>query len=148
MSEMDEKRDGRGPDSRRRLPPILKEESGWKRGGKAAAFWIVLLLLAIFAWRFFSPEGKDIWNISYSDFIAEVDKENVKKATIYEKTIKGEFKVKITRTDPNSGRTGQYGRYQLYIPFEDPQLLERLRSHNAEVYAQSENLNWGTILLS
>ncbi|MGH8003992.1 MAG: ATP-dependent zinc metalloprotease FtsH [Limisphaerales bacterium] len=109
---------------------------------------MVLLLLAIFAWRFFSPEGKDVWNISYSDFIAEVDKENIKKATFYEKTIKGEFKEKITRTDPNSGHTGSYSRFQLYIPFEDPQLLERLRSHKTEVYAQSENLNWGTILLS
>jgi len=148
MSEKDERRENPGPDGRRRLPPVLKEEPGWKRGGKAAAFWVVLLLLAIFAWRFFSPEGKDVWNISYSDFIAEVDKENVKKATFYEKTIKGEFREKITRTDLNSGRSGNYGRFQLYIPFEDPQLLERLRSHKAEVYAQSENLNWGTILLS
>src|SRR5574339_31597 len=112
MSERDENRESRGPDGRRRLPPILKEEPSWKRGGKAAAFWIVLLLLAIFAWRFFSPEGKDVWNISYSDFIAEVDSKNIKKATFYEKTIKGEFKQKITRTDPNSNRTAQYGRYQ------------------------------------
>jgi len=144
---MDDKKETPRPDGRGR-PTALKEEPSWKRGGKAAAFWIVLLLLAIFAWHFFSPEGKDVWNISYSDFIAEVDKENVKKATFYEKTIKGEFKEKITRTDPNSGRTGNYSRFQLYIPFEDPQLLERLRNHKAEVFAQSENLNWGTILLS
>ncbi len=148
MSEMDEKRESRGPDGRRRKVAPVKEEPGWKKGGKAAAFWIVLLLLAIFAWRFFAPEGKDTWAISYSDFISEVEKENVKKVTFYAKTIKGEFKEKITRTDPASGRTGNFGRFELYIPFEDPQLLERLRSKSAEVYAQSQNLNWGTILLS
>jgi cell division protease FtsH len=148
MSEMDEKRESRGPENRRRTPPPIKEEPGWKKGGKAAAFWIVLLLLAIFAWRFFAPEGKDTWAISYSDFISEVEKENVKKVTFYAKTLKGEFKDKITRTEPNTGRTGNYSRFELYIPFEDPQLLERLRAKGTEVYAQSQNLNWGTILLS
>jgi cell division protease FtsH len=148
MSEMDEKREGRGPEGRRRMPPLLKEEPGWKKGGKAAAFWIVLLLLAIFAWRFFAPEGKDTWAISYSDFIGEVEKGNVKKVTFYDKTLKGEFREKISRTDPASGKAGNFGRFQLYIPYGDLQLLERLRGKGAEVYAQSQNLNWGTILLS
>jgi len=148
VSKLDEKREGKNPDGRRRLPPVFKDESGWKKGGKAAAFWVVLLLLAIFAWRFFSPEGKDDWAISYSEFIAELDKGNVKKVTFYDKNLKGEFKGKVSSIDPRSGRPVVYSRFHMYIPFEDPQLLELLRGKGAEVYAQSQTLNWGTILLS
>jgi cell division protease FtsH len=76
----------------------------------------------------------------------QLEESNVKKVTLVEKDIQGEFVRKISRT--TGKQTGDFGKFELHIPFEDPSLLEKLEAKSVEIDAEPPSTNWSGIVLT
>ena len=93
---------------------------------KNLALWVIIGLLLIALFNLFqNPSGRGPQaNLSYSDFLGEVDSGRVSDVTIQGKTINGHF------TDGRS--------FSTYVPPEDPNLVtslrERGRNHHGSTH--------------
>ncbi|NIM97462.1 MAG: ATP-dependent zinc metalloprotease FtsH [candidate division Zixibacteria bacterium] len=143
----EEKRAGppRRPPPSRRPPERKKEEFRWRKG-RTLLFWAILLLLAITVIQIYSGSKRDAVTITYTEFMQELERSNIKKVTLVEKDIEGEFVSQISKTVGK--RTGSFRKFKLHIPFEDPSLLERLEEKNVEIDAEPPSTNWSGIILT
>ncbi|MFQ6032009.1 MAG: ATP-dependent metallopeptidase FtsH/Yme1/Tma family protein, partial [Candidatus Zixiibacteriota bacterium] len=135
----------RGP-NKRRPPDGKKDEFKWKKASRTLIFWVILLFFSIFLFQYYSRGKGDMASINYTEFMQQLENSNIKKVTLMEKEIEGEFIQKITKTEGN--KTGQYSKFKLHIPFEDPSLLEKLEAKNVEIEAEPQRTNWSGILLT
>ncbi|MCK4385876.1 MAG: ATP-dependent metallopeptidase FtsH/Yme1/Tma family protein, partial [candidate division Zixibacteria bacterium] len=133
------------PSDKRRPPEEKKGEFKWRKG-RTLIFWILLLLLSISLFQYYSRGKRDVVSINYTEFMQQLENSNIKKVNMMEKDIEGEFIQKITKTERN--KTGQYSKFKLHIPFEDPSLLEKLEAKNVEIEAEPQRTNWSAILLT
>ncbi len=138
-------RSNRPPD-RRRPPDEKKGEFRWRKASRTLIFWVILLLLSISLFQYYSRGKGDVVSINYTEFMQQLENSNVKKVIMMEKDIEGEFIQQITKTEGN--KTGQYSKFKLHIPFEDPSLLEKLEAKSVEIDAEPQRTNWSTILLT
>jgi len=90
---------------------------------KNLALWVIIGLLLIALFNLFqNPSGRGPQsNLSYSDFLGEVDSGRVSDVTIQGKTINGHF------TDGRS--------FSTYVPPEDPNLVASLRERGVTITA-------------
>ncbi len=90
---------------------------------KNLALWVIIGLLLIALFNLFqNPSGRGPQsNLSYSDFLGEVDSGRVNDVTIQGKTINGHF------TDGRS--------FSTYVPPEDPNLVASLRDRGVTITA-------------
>ena len=121
-----------------------KDEFQWKKSTKPLFFWLVIVLVLIFFIKFYYSGQTDIAAISYSEFVAQVDKGNVAEAVIIDKNIKGKFIEPYTHIVNNESKS--YNEFKLLIPFEDPKLLDRLEEHNVRIKAEEEPFSWTMLL--
>ncbi len=133
------------PPDRRRPPEGKKEEFKFRKA-KTLIFWIIILLLSVSLFQYYSRGKRDVVSINYTEFMQQLTDSNIKKVTLMEKDIEGEFIRKITKTEGR--KTGQYSKFKLHIPFEDPSLLEKLEAENVEIEAEPQRTNWSGILLT
>lgn len=134
------------PQRKRRPPEGKKEEFKWRKGTRTLIFWVILLLLSISLFQYYSRSKRDVVTITYTEFMQQLEKSNVKKVTLVEKDVQGEFVREISKT---VGRqTGRFSKFELHIPFEDPGLLEKLEAKNVEIDAESPTTNWSGIILT
>ena len=134
-----------GP-GRKRPPDGKKDEFRWKKGTRTLIFWVFLLLVSISLFQYYSRSKRDVLTINYTEFMQQLEESNVKKVTLVEKDIQGEFVRKISRT--TGKQTGDFGKFELHIPFEDPSLLEKLEAKNVEIDAEPPSTNWSGIILT
>jgi cell division protease FtsH len=109
-------------------------------------FWLILLLVSVTLFQIYSASKKDAVTITYTEFLEELEKSNIKKVTFVEKDIEGEFANQITKTVGK--QTGTFSKFQLHIPFEDPSLLEKLEAKEVEIEAEAPSTNWSGIILT
>ncbi|MGI9452071.1 MAG: ATP-dependent zinc metalloprotease FtsH, partial [Geminicoccaceae bacterium] len=90
---------------------------------KNLALWVIIGLLLIALFNLFqNPSGRGPQsNLSYSDFLGEVDSGRISDVTIQGKTINGHF------TDGRS--------FSTYVPPEDPNLVASLRERGVSITA-------------
>ncbi len=143
----EEKRAGppRRPLRPRRPPEGKKDEFRWRKG-RTLLFWAILLLLAITLIQIYSSSKRDAVTITYTEFMQELERSNIRKVTLVEKDIEGEFVNQISKTVGK--RTGSFRKFKLHIPFEDPSLLERLEEKSVEIDAEPPSTNWSGIVLT
>jgi cell division protease FtsH len=134
------------PPDKRRPPEGKKDEFKWKRVSRTLFFWVILLFFSIFLLQYYSRGKGDVVSINYTEFMQQLEDSNIKKVTMMEKDIQGEFIRKITKTEGK--KTEQYSKFKLHIPFDDPSLLEKLEAKNVEIEAKSPSTNWSSILLA
>lgn len=93
----------------------------------AVAFFLVLLLFFLsFSRNEISPSSFKR-NLTYSQFLKEVENKNVKKVTIIENKIIGEYKEK--------GNT-----FQTFIPGYDPDLIKILRKNEVDIEIKNPSI--------
>jgi len=134
-------------------PRPLKEPNGkggtgfnWKRGSRTGLFWIGLILLAILAMQALSATKVRYTEINYTEFVQQVDADNVATVTFIERWIQGEL---ITQLQNKSGeKPSQIKHFKVLLPLRDADLLTRLEEHNVEISAETEGLNWTQILFT
>jgi cell division protease FtsH len=134
------------PPDKRRPPEGKKNEFKWKRVSRTLFFWVILLFFSIFLFQYYSRGKGDVVSINYTEFMQQLQDSNIKKVTMLEKDIQGEFIKKFTKTEGK--KTDQYNKFKVHIPFDDPSLLEKLEAKNVEIEAKSPSTNWSSILFA
>ncbi|MBE0446557.1 MAG: ATP-dependent zinc metalloprotease FtsH [Actinobacteria bacterium] len=108
---------------------------------RSAGFWFIILLLVIlFGAQMFKP-GEKPDELTYTQFLGQVDKGRVEKVEIFDRDsrIEGNYKA-----DYNKG-----GKFTVYFPKNDEKLSERLESKNVEIKVDPQNQTvWWSIALN
>ncbi len=106
-------------------------------------FWVVLVLVLLVAFQMFEMGKTPQYRISYSEFLAQVDRGNVKKITFKGQEVRGELTVPTTvpltsATDRSRTRDVKVEQFTLVLPAEDKDLPQRIidRNPNAVIEGQ------------
>jgi cell division protease FtsH len=134
------------PPENKRPPEGKRNEFKWKKGTRTLIFWVILLLFSISLFQYYSRNKGDVVTITYTEFMQQLDESNIKKVTLVEKDIEGEFVKQFTKTEGK--KTEQYIKFKLHIPFDDPSLLEKLQTKNVQINAEAPSTNWSGIILT
>ena len=134
------------PPGNRRPPEGKKDEFKWRKGTRTLIFWVFLLLLSISLFQYYSRGKRDVVTITYTEFLQQLEESNIKKVTLVEKDVEGEFSRQISKTVGK--QTGRFSKFKLHIPFEDPSLLDKLEAKNVQIDAKSPTTNWSAIILT
>ena len=109
--------------------------------------------VALYLWGlFFNTATPGYYSISYTRFMEELEKGNVRSVTIKNLEVSGTFseKVKVEIERPGQQRTIEIDHFQTFLPsFQGEGLLERMRKKGVEINvlpAGEENLFWQFIL--
>jgi len=105
-------------------------------GGFALVFFIVIT--GIFLFYFFRGSSSPVMNVSYSDFNRFVNENQVSSVTIYSNDTIDIFL---------RGSQGNGAQYRTTIPYNDPELLNELRSRNISITGAPARLSPLRVLL-
>ncbi len=94
---------------------------------KNIAFWTLIILAVLFFYKFLSANRPDQVEISFSQFMADVEAQKVQKVTITGSEITGEY--------GQPGPDGQPKRFTTYAP-DYPDLVKDLRKSNVSIEAR------------
>jgi cell division protease FtsH len=154
MDNMDKMRPPSQSDRPPRRPPRRLNDPGgkgtpgfnWKRSSRTGLFWIALIILAVLAMQALSATKVEYTEINYTDFIQQLDADNVAKVTFLERWLQGEL-ITALQNDPGK-KPSQYRHFKFLIPPVPNKLLERLEEHNVEIAAETEGVNWTQIIFT
>ncbi|MEO0084291.1 MAG: ATP-dependent zinc metalloprotease FtsH [candidate division WOR-3 bacterium] len=106
--------------------------------------WILIFLFVWGLWNllFLRRGGKA--TIEYSQFIKELNNQNIKSVTITEKEIVGSLKQESYIVN-DKGKT-KFKDFKTYIPFDDPELVNKLLANNVSIVAKPSS-PWSSILI-
>ncbi|MEW6570277.1 MAG: ATP-dependent zinc metalloprotease FtsH [Nitrospirota bacterium] len=115
-------------EDKRKLLDIVKDPQ-WR-----VALAVLAIFVLLYVWmQFFSVRPSEYYTVSYSQFIEQVDKGNVKSVTIKDLKVNGEFIDKITIELPD-GKTGEVKNFQTFLPaFQGGELLSKLQEKKVSV---------------
>lgn len=134
---------------RRRIPPSQKpgkDENHGRRFSRTLFFWIMLTLFTVIAIQLYRQGKKDFTEISYSEFMRELEGGNIKNVLLVKKELSGEFSQPVTKQIGK--RELKYSRFKAVLPFDEPELLSKMREKNVEIRAEQESFNWSNLFLS
>ena len=106
--------------------------------------WILIIVTVWTIWYIFFTKDTGTIEIFYSDFISEVERNNVKNVTITGNIIKGKLKqnsVKLTNEGAKS-----YNKFKVLVPYDDPDLVKKLIEKEVVVQAKTKS-QWWTLVL-
>ncbi len=128
--------------------PDGKEPFSWKGPIRSLGFWVVIILISIFAYSLYTSSSKDTAEITYSEFLEQVENSNVISVTFIERSIEGRLKVETSFVSGNIA--GKFAKFRAMIPFDDNNfsLINRLEQKGIAISAETEGPNYFTILIS
>jgi cell division protease FtsH len=144
----------KGTGDRRERPPGRPrgkdgKEPGTIRGtGRSLLFWLGLVLVILVAYTYFdSFMEQDIAEITYSEFVGEIDNGNVQEVVFTEREVEGKLSNPVTF--PSTNTTKSYSRFKSRIPFADNTygLISRLEAAGVKIVAKQEE-RYFSILIS
>jgi len=102
--------------------------------------WIgIFVLVAIFL-AYYTEKSLRILNLTYSEFIQEIEKGNVKKVIVSEREIQGSLKNPLER------KGVKYNEFKLALPMEKPDILDYLVKKNVEVETKVKSPFWEFVI--
>jgi cell division protease FtsH len=116
--------------------------------GRSLIFWLALFLLIFVTYSYFAGFEQDVAEITYSEFITEIDAENVSEVTFSDRQIEGKL---VTGKTFAASRTAQPStKFRTRIPFIDLnyELVHRLEAKNVKINAKEAGSDIFTILMS
>ena len=116
-------------------------------------FIIVINLLFYAPLLFGSSSGGPTINLSYTNFLQQVEQGNVKDVTLTGNAVSGDFKTPLQQPQSGTSSTTTSARFTSYVPETgDPTLLPTLEKNSVQVTAQPVQIPWWqtalTILLN
>lgn len=134
FSNSQRKRSGRSPKD----DSDSKESFSWKGPLKSLVFWAVIILAFIFAYSLYTSSSRDTAEISYSEFLTQLDANNVASVTFIERELEGRLKAETVF--PSGNITGKFIKFKARIPFEDNSfsLVNRLEKAGIAISAKTE----------
>ncbi|MGH8016167.1 MAG: ATP-dependent metallopeptidase FtsH/Yme1/Tma family protein, partial [Candidatus Zixiibacteriota bacterium] len=127
----------RGPQNIRDDKP--SEGMNWKGTGKSLLFWVALILLAIVAFNYYSSLTSEEAEITYSEFMAELDRGNIAEVAFTDRNVAGKLKQS---TRFNSTETNKlFAKFKTLIPFPDINydIITRLEQKGVTINAKEKS---------
>ena len=149
MSDSSSQRPNGSPKGR--IPRNLGEPEGkspfsWKRSSRTLVFWIALITISALLVNYYSFSREVAAELTYSEFLEQLDTDNVAAVTFIERHMEGTFKVDVLKTV--NDRPRRVKDFRLLLPSSNPeQLLARLEARKVEIKAQEQGVNWVSLLL-
>ncbi len=143
-------------DNKRRFPLSSKKgedqskepmKMSWKGPGKSLIFWVTLALIALMFYSLYTGTGSERAEITYSEFVKEIEAENIAEVTFKDQEVEGALKQPKTFSSTES--TKSYSKFKSRIPFPDVnyELVDRLEKGGAKIVAKVES-NYVSYILS
>jgi ATP-dependent metalloprotease FtsH len=114
------------------------------------AFWALVVLLSLVAYRmyqgsFMSPQQADI---SYTRFVQEVDRSNIKNMQVMGKTVTGEFKADASLRVNGSDLSVRH--FKTSILGDGTDIRDRVwaADPDVEIDVEEEGINWMSVLFT
>jgi ATP-dependent metalloprotease FtsH len=103
--------------------------------------------VALFLVQYLPGVGTGQSEVSYSDFLIQARRGNIKEVTIVRGEARGEFRHAISVGSP---RPTEQKRFRVYLPAEDPQLAKEILAADSTVVVKSKQANnpWLNVLLT
>jgi len=124
----------------------LPQKNNWKSRTKGLVLWLLLFTTALILAQYFYGDHQAVLKMNYTEFLSEVEAGNIDEVTFTGKQVEGNFKT--PKTVDVGKETIDYKKLELYIPFEDTDLITTLRENNVVINAEIENNSWISIVLS
>jgi hypothetical protein len=113
---------------------------------KNLALWLIIILLPLTIYQLFLPREQARVDIKYSEFVEQLDADNVAGVTITEKQLNGRL-LREAQAETERGARA-YTEFRTILPFEDPDLVQRMEERGVEVEAREARINWFTQILA
>ncbi|MEW5873897.1 MAG: ATP-dependent zinc metalloprotease FtsH [Candidatus Zixiibacteriota bacterium] len=140
--------DGPRTPKRPRLPldPEPKQPFRWKRSSRTLLFWLALITLSALLINFYNFGRTPRVEVTYTEFVEQLDGGNLESVTVMDRTIEGKFKVGILKNV--NRKSQQVEDFWLLLPMTDPApVVKRLEEKGVKIAAKEEGVNWTNILL-
>jgi len=118
-----------------------KESMGWKGPGKSLLFWLALFLIMVISYTYYTGFSQDRASITYSEFINQVDNDNISEVTFEERKVSGILKKPEKFSSVNSPKS--FSKFQTRIPFRDYnyELVDKLEKNKVKIVAKEKSPN-------
>ncbi|MBA3585815.1 MAG: ATP-dependent metallopeptidase FtsH/Yme1/Tma family protein, partial [Gemmatimonadetes bacterium] len=134
---------GRGRGGPVRPPPRRPKFSSLS---KSLALWLLIILLPLTVYQLLMPREQTRVEIKYSVFAEQLESENVASVTFTQKELNGRLRKPARITTENGARA--YTEFHTVLPFEDPDLVDRMQKRGVELEAREPPINWFTQLIA
>jgi cell division protease FtsH len=111
-------------------------------------FWLALFLLMFVVYQWFAGFDQDVAEITYTEFIAEIDGDNVSEVTFSDREVEG--KLVTAKTFASSRSNEPSSQFLTRIPFADLnyELVHRLEDKGVKITARLDGPDFFSILIS
>ncbi|MCL6465952.1 MAG: ATP-dependent zinc metalloprotease FtsH [candidate division WOR-3 bacterium] len=107
--------------------------------------WIFIFVAAWLVWTIFSQRQAGAARITYTEFIKQVEANNVVRVVLTEQDISGTLREPITPGGDKNKKS--FTEFRTTVPKNDPELISRLLKSDVYIDAR-ERSQWPTILIS
>jgi cell division protease FtsH len=121
-----------------------KKPTNWSKVSKQLSFWVFVILVPVAIIQF-SGKGSDAApEISYSEYTAQLQRENIDKVTIQGgRALTGDFKQKV---QAKGGRLVQ--KFKVLLPMENSSDdLKELKAHGVQIQAEEQRTSMMALLI-
>ncbi len=96
---------------------------------------VVIIFIIMYVWsQYFAPSGPDRFDISYSQFIEQLNAGNIKSVSIKKLQVTGEFNKEVSITFPGTKKPQPVKDFQTYLPsFQGEGLIAELEKKNVAI---------------
>lgn len=100
---------------------------------------VLLIFLVFYMWsQFFNSRTNELYNISYSQFIEQLNANNIKSITIKDLLVSGEFIKEINIQLTGQKKTAAVKYFQTFLPsFQGEGLIAKLQEKNVVINVES-----------
>jgi len=116
-----------------------KESMNWRGPGKSMIFWVTLALIALMFYTIYTGMGSDTAEINYSEFVKEIEAENIAEAAFKEQKVEGTLRQ--PKSFGSQETTKSFSKFKTRIPFPDLnyELINRLEKGGAKIVAEGDS---------
>ncbi len=134
---------GKNRDSSDKPPP-----SGWRGTGRSLIFWLALFLIVFVAYSYYSSFSRDFVEITYTEFVNEIDNQNISEVSFTDREIEG--RLVEPRVFASSNNPQSFSKFKTRIPFPDINytLVSRLEENGAKIVARVQGPDIFSILVA
>lgn len=112
------------------------------RVSKNAAFLMMMVLMLLLAVQFVRRQEPTRTEITYTNFMRQLNNGNVFEVTVIDRKIEGELRAPIMEQEV------EVTRFEIHLPSDVTDgLLEAFESNNVIIEAESPEPGWGTVLI-
>ncbi len=125
-----------------------KEPPKWRGAGRTTFFWLVLIVVILLMWQVMGNLDPDMSEITYTEFIGQLDQNNVAEVTFTERELEGKLNKAVSFPSARSQKA--VSKFRSRIPFADNnyELVNRLEKSGAKIVAKAQGLDFWQIVLT